>query len=266
MVMMMLGDCLPPPGVNGGETQEPPRPSRSSRGGILVRTSQYQFEEFCYTSGVRIFVTDAAGTAINATALKGTATFYHPNSDRPWFTRPLRPAPTKAGSPAESLDLAIDLSTVPTSGATVTLGITGLPDPKARTASFTMPFRLVETGPGSAHAGHAANPVWGNTAPPPRIHRYTASGFHRTTAGITVWVPAPGYYYDIPVQSYRHAHPDAAAGWQLARPAPGPAGPVAQQPRGKPTTVHTELYWYPRAWAGTAEHHALMKGQMRQQP
>jgi hypothetical protein len=112
-------------------------------------------------------------------------------------------------------------------------------------------------------AGHAANPVRGNTALSPPIHHYAAAGFHQTTTGIAVWVPAPGYYYDIPLQSYAHAQPSAATGWQRARPAPAPTGPVRPQPDGKPT-VHTELYWYPRAWAGTEEHGALMKALTRQ--
>ena len=111
----------------------------------------------------------------------------------------------------------------------MTLEIAGLPDSKESTAKFTMPFRLVDSGPGTAQAGRAANPVRRNTGPAPPIHYYAAAGFYRTTTDIVVWVPAAGYYYDIPTQSHLGAHPNAATGWQPARPAPAPDGPVTLQ-------------------------------------
>ncbi|RUL87046.1 hypothetical protein [Tautonia sociabilis] len=74
-----------------------------------------------------------------------SATFYHPNlPDKPWFSRPLRAAPSHPGHPAEALELAIDLSKVPAEGAKVAFRLEGLADSAEPTATFTVPFAFAK--------------------------------------------------------------------------------------------------------------------------
>ena len=107
-----------------------------------------QFEVFFYPSGLRVFPMDAAGTPIEAAGLRGTATFYHPNSQEPWFSRPIEGGSAAARQGQSSLDLAIELTGVPPAGTRVAFAIAGLPD----TPSFTLPFELA----GAASANAAA--------------------------------------------------------------------------------------------------------------
>jgi hypothetical protein len=118
------------------DAQEASKPVKSPRDGLLARTTRHQFEVFFYPTGVRVFTQDTTGAAVDASRLGGTATFYHPNSPRPWFSRPLR------GEPA-SLDLAIGLSNAPSVGAKVAFEITGLSDPSESNAAFTIPLEFV---------------------------------------------------------------------------------------------------------------------------
>jgi hypothetical protein len=220
---------------------------------------------FCYTSGVRVFVSDPAGAALNASTLEGTATFTHPNSPNPWFTRWLRPAPSQSGHPSDSLDLAIDLGALPQTGVTVTFAIAGLPDPEEPTAKFTVPFTLVAGGPGSARAAQAAI-----TAPTYRIsaeevHFFPAAGFYRTASGVTIWVPAPGYYHGTPVQFHQRQQPSGASGWQPAHPAIDPSRSAIARAVVAPELSQTELYWRPRASHESVAYQAWIRGQMRQQ-
>ena len=114
--------------------QEEVKPARSARGGLLAKSDHHQFEVFFYPTGARVFPQDHAGTAVDASQLAGTATFYHPNSPEPWFTRTLR-------GTTESLDLAIGLSHAPQSGAKVAFEITGLSG-TADKAAFTVPLEF----------------------------------------------------------------------------------------------------------------------------
>lgn len=134
--------------------QEPSQVTRSARGGALFKSSKHQFEVFCYPTGLRVFVVASTGAPVNAAGLNGTATFYHPNSPNAWFERPLRAAPAGAGQPSPSLDLAMDLTPVPLSGARVAFAIKGLPDRAETSASFTVPFAVV--GSASASASQAS--------------------------------------------------------------------------------------------------------------
>jgi hypothetical protein len=267
MVSVLLGAIPPFVGLDRGRAQHPTRPARSARGGILARTARYQFEVFFYATGVRVFVSDPAGAAIGASGLKGTATFYHPNSPDPWFTRPLRPAQPQPGRPAESLDLAMDLSTVPTSGATVAFEVADLPGPNERTARFTMPFAPVASGAGSPHDGRVPIPAGSYPAASEPVHYYSISGFYRTTAGLMIWVPAPGYYYGTPTQYYPHGpSPGDASDWVNAHPAPGPRPRASVSGwSGAPETIQFEPYWRPRAWGDAESYQAWLRGQMRLQ-
>src|SRR5271157_5227818 len=106
--------------------QEEFPPAKSARGDILAKTAQHQFEVFFYPTGVRVLPQPAAGGPVNVSCTAGTATFHHPNSLEPWFSRPLRGTPTSPGQAPESLDLAINLSNAPTTGARVTFVLSGL--------------------------------------------------------------------------------------------------------------------------------------------
>lgn len=255
---ILLGAIPPLVVIDPGQAQEPALPVRSARGGTLARTVHEQFEVFFYATGLRIFVTGADRAPMDASALKGTATFYHPNSPEPWFTRPLHPSPAHPGQPAESLDLAMDLATVPASGATVTMEVRGLPDPKEPTAKFTMPFAPVASGAGPPQAGQAMTDMTTEA-----IHYFPVAGFYRTTSGALIWVPAQGYYYGTSVQYYPHAQ---ASGWRYALPAPGP-GPAATSPpwTGAAEPIHWELYWRPRALGDTESYQAWLHGEMWRQ-
>jgi hypothetical protein len=115
---------------------EEPQPVKSARGGHLVKTGRHQYEVFFYRTGVRVFPQDNAGAAVNASHLAGNATFYHPNSPNPWFSRPLR------GNP-HSLDLAIGLTNAPQAGVEVAFEITGPSGTAESKATFTVPLEFV---------------------------------------------------------------------------------------------------------------------------
>jgi hypothetical protein len=267
MVAVLLGAIPPFVGFDHGRAQPPTLPARSARGGTQARTAHHQFEVFFYATGVRVFVSDPAGAAIGASGLKGTAAFYHPNSPDPWFTRPLRPAPARPGQASESLDLAMDLSTVPTSGVTVAFEVSGLPAPNEPIAKFTMPFEPVAGGAGSSPAGRVAIPAGSYPSPSEPVHYYSIAGFYRTTSGIMIWVPAPGYYYGTPTQYFPHGpSPGGTSDWVNAHPAPGPSrGATAGGRSGAPETIQLELYWRPRAWGDAESYQAWLRGQMRLQ-
>ena len=131
--------------------QEGSKPAKSARGGALATVGAYQFEVFFYATGLRVFPWDSVGASIDASKLTGTATFYHPNSPQPWFERKLAPSLASPGQVSESLDLAMNLSTVPPTGARVGFEIAGLPKPGEPTARFTVPFEFVKT-PGESPA------------------------------------------------------------------------------------------------------------------
>jgi hypothetical protein len=262
MVAVILGGIPPFAGLGRGRAQQEAAPERSDRGGALVRTPRYRFELFCYTTGVRVFASDPAGAALNASALEGTATFYHPNSPNPWFTRPLRRAPTQPGHPSESLDLAIDLGDVPRTGVNVAFAIVGLPDPEEPTAKFTVPFAPVAGGPGSARAVQAA-PTYRISAE--QVHFFPAAGYYRTSSGVTIWVPSPGYYHGTPVQFHRRLQPSGSSEWQLAHPAIDPRRSAIARAVVAPELTQTELYWRPRASGEPVAYQAYIRGQMRQQ-
>ena len=121
------------PSGAGGETQS----VRSERGGLLARSGHGQYEVFFYGTGARVFPQDNAGAAVDASQLAGNATFYHPNSPKPWFSRPLRGTP-------QSLDLAVGLTNAPQAGVKVAFEITGLSGSAAESrATFTVPLEFV---------------------------------------------------------------------------------------------------------------------------
>jgi hypothetical protein len=136
----------PDPFSRAGAQAESQR-AKSARGGALAKMARHQFEVFFHDPGLRVFSLDAAGAPLDAARLTATATFYHPNSPRPWFSRPLHP--TAAAGQASSLDLSISLSKVPPSGAKVAFEVAGLADPAETTVTFTEPFEFVKSPSGS---------------------------------------------------------------------------------------------------------------------
>jgi hypothetical protein len=133
---VVLSSAWSPSRIGLVVAQEETKPAKSARGGLLAKADRHQFEVFFYPTGVRVFPQDEAGAAIDASQLAGTATFYHPNSPRPWFSRPLR------GTPA-FLELAIGLSHAPQSGAKVAFEISGLSGTAESKAAFTVPLEFV---------------------------------------------------------------------------------------------------------------------------
>ncbi len=174
--------------------QEETKPAKSARGGLLAKSHGHQFEVFFYPTGVRVFPMDPAGKPIDASQLAGTATFYHPNSPKPWFSRPLQGTPT-------SLDLAIGLSNAPPSGAKVAFEITGVPGRADSKAAFTVPLEFVPQPAAQPIVAQPTTP--GFVAPSPRYiygPGYYGFGYYRyhgagtaPSSRIVPGVPLSGY-------------------------------------------------------------------------
>jgi hypothetical protein len=120
------------------------------RGGALEMTKHYHFEVVFTAAGFKVFPYGMDGKPLDTTKLSGKATFYHPNTPKPWFDRPLSAAATSPGRSPVSLDCTIDLSKVPTNGTKVTFEVSSLPDPVEPSASFTVPFALTQAPPAAA--------------------------------------------------------------------------------------------------------------------
>jgi hypothetical protein len=117
-----------------------------AHGDEAAQASHYHFEATFSSSGLKLVAHGRDMKSIDASGLKATATFYHPNSPKPWFTRELRSGVVARGLAPQSLGLAMDLSKVPPKGAKVTFQVTGLPDPDEPTATVTVPFALADEG------------------------------------------------------------------------------------------------------------------------
>lgn len=141
-------------GVGHIGAQEEVKPVKSPRGGFLARAGNAQFEVFFYATGVRVFALDEAGASIDASRLTGTVTFYHPNSPKPWFSRPLAVAP---GQATQSLDVAIGLSNAPATGARATFEVSGLSTSAGSKVTFAVPVEFVQA---------PREPVASQTRPP----------------------------------------------------------------------------------------------------
>ncbi len=111
-------------------------------GGKVAMTREYHFEVVFAKDGLKVYPRSHEDKPVGASRLTGTATFYHPNSPKPWFERKLAPAAGSPGRPAASLGTAVDLSKLPASGARVEFKIKGLPEAAETSASFSVPFAL----------------------------------------------------------------------------------------------------------------------------
>jgi len=122
----------------------PTKLAHSKRGRILVAAEGYRFEVFFYRSGVRVFLLDNAGNAVDTSRLTASATFYHSSApEEPWFSRPLEPDPTDTDDKPSSLVLRIGLAKVPEKATIVAFEIIGLYGPTASTATFRIPLEFV---------------------------------------------------------------------------------------------------------------------------
>ena len=113
---------------------------KPQHGGVVSSTDAYRFEVVFERTGLKVYPLTRDGKPIDAPGLAGTATFYHPNSPKPWFSRELGRG---SGKRSTSLDLAMGLASVPETGAKVTFKITGLADAAEPAAEFTTPVRFV---------------------------------------------------------------------------------------------------------------------------
>lgn len=116
---------------------------RPQHGGVVSSTDAYNFEVVFERAGLKLYPLTKDGKPIDVSGLAGTATFYHPNSPKPWFSRNLASGARSGGGQPASLDLAMGLSSVPETGAKATFKITGLPDPAEPAAEFTTPVRFI---------------------------------------------------------------------------------------------------------------------------
>jgi hypothetical protein len=133
---LALGLCLArPAGADDGHAQ-----GAAQHGGSIVNTKHYQFEVVLTKDGLKVYPYGEKNQPIDTSHLTATASFYHPNTPKPWFDRPLRAATVSPGQVPASLDLAMDLSKVLAKGTKVTFEISGLPDPTEPTATITVPF------------------------------------------------------------------------------------------------------------------------------
>jgi hypothetical protein len=163
-------------GVGRAGAQEQAKVSKTAQGGLVATTPHRQFEVFFYPTGVRVFPRTAAGQPVDVSRASATATFYHPNSPRPWFSRPLAAGAAAPGQAPSSLEHAIGLANVPASGVRVTFEVTGLPGPSGSTATFTVPFEFA-TVPSSTAATTQPAATTAGASVPRYVYGYGNAGY-----------------------------------------------------------------------------------------
>lgn len=192
--LVQLGD------LGRAGAQQEFKPVKNARGGLLAKTAHYQFEALFYATGVRLFAQDHAGTPLDASRLAGSVTFYHPNSSKPWFSRPLHGASLSPGQAAPSLDLAVGLSNAPPIGAKATFEISGLPRSAESKATFTLPVEFVPaptTQPTPPQESVATVPrfFYGPGSRGYGYYEYTSPGTYSTPSGSHSYMSSiPGMY------------------------------------------------------------------------
>ena len=155
--------------------QEPAKVTKSARGGLLTSTKKYKFETFFFTTGARVIPMNDQSVAIDVSRLGATATFYHPNSPKPWFVRELKPAASSPGQPPSSLELPIGLGNAPTTGVRVTFEVSGLPNPDESKATFSVPLEFTTTQPVTATVSEPLQP--GASAVPRYFYGLGSAGY-----------------------------------------------------------------------------------------
>jgi hypothetical protein len=117
--------------------------TKPRHGGTVSSSDGHKFEVVFERSGLKVYPLTRDGKPVDASGLSGTATFYHPNSPNPWFSRDLSRGTPAAGGRPTTLDLTMGLGSVPETGAKVAFKISGFSDPAESTAEFTAPVRFV---------------------------------------------------------------------------------------------------------------------------
>ena len=115
-------------------------------GGKVAMTKEYHFEVVFAKDGLTVFPRSHEDQPLDASRLTGIATFYHPNSPKPWFERKLAPAVATGSKSISSFGSTIDLSKVPATGAKVDFRVEGLPEPAETSVSFSIPFAMASAG------------------------------------------------------------------------------------------------------------------------
>jgi hypothetical protein len=115
-------------------------------GGKVAMTKEYHFEVVFAKDGLKVYPRSHEDRPLDASRLTGTATFYHPNSPKPWFERKLSATAASPGRAASSIGTSVDLSKVPANGAKVEFKVEGLPEPAETTAAFSVPFAVTPGG------------------------------------------------------------------------------------------------------------------------
>jgi len=118
----------------------------ATHGGAQVQTKHYHFDATFSTTGLKLTVHGLDQKPVDVSGLSAKATFYHPTSTKPWFTRELGPSAAGQDQIPTSLVHAVNLSKVPAKGTKVVFQVSGLPDPSEPTATFTVPFTLGDDG------------------------------------------------------------------------------------------------------------------------
>jgi hypothetical protein len=109
-------------------------------GGKVAMTQEYHFEVVFAKDGLKVYPRTHEDKPIDVSRLTGTATFYHPNSPKPWFERKLAAPAASPGQAMTSIGTNIDLSKFPATGVKVAFKVEGLPEAAEPTATFTIPF------------------------------------------------------------------------------------------------------------------------------
>jgi len=128
------------------EAQEGHGHAGATHGGAQAQTKRYHFDATFSTTGLKLAVHSLDHKPVDVSGLSAKATFFHPSTTKPWFTRELRPSAAGQDRIPTSLELAMNLSKVPAKGAKVVFQVSGLPDPGEPTATFTVPFTLGDDG------------------------------------------------------------------------------------------------------------------------
>ena len=123
-----------------------PKHGAPLHGGKVAMTKEYHFEAVFTKDGLKVYPRSHEDKPVDASKLTGTATFYHPNSPKPWFERKLAASPATPGQSVSFLGTTTDLSKVPATGAKVVFKVDGLPEAAETTATFTVPFALATNG------------------------------------------------------------------------------------------------------------------------
>lgn len=137
-----------------------PSPAQDAVGphrGVLESTKHHRFEVVFTADGFKVFPSGIEGKPLDVAKLSGKATFYHPNSPKPWFERALSPMAGPGQTPG-SLDCTIDLSKVRLPGVKTAFEVNGLADPAEPSASFAVPFGPPRASP-AAPVRPAPTPV-----------------------------------------------------------------------------------------------------------